>query len=158
VTYAAGLNPQIFFNRGFRCFGLARKLDAQLQDLLPQAMHGQQAGFVADFTGHGAADMFVVLADGQLWLAPRRVEDAALGVVATLSGGSPCAGPVVVTAFDQNKRPLGGWAVSAGEAGAMFGMAEPGPLTIKWRFPGAALREKEVVVESKSKRVLLDKP
>ncbi|MHB1036218.1 MAG: FG-GAP repeat domain-containing protein [Pirellulales bacterium] len=158
VTYGTGLAPQIFFNRGFRCFGLARKMDAQLQGLVPQAAQGQQAGFVADFTGHNAMDMFLVLANGELWLLPRRVEETALGVVATLSTKSPCAGPVVVTAFDQNKRPLGGWTVCAGEPGALFGMSEPGPLTLKWRLPGAQVREKEVVIEDKAKRLLLDKP
>jgi hypothetical protein len=157
VTYAAGLAPQIFFNRGFRCFGLARKMDAQVQAMLPQAAGGQQAGCVADFTGHNATDMFLVLTGGELWLLPRRVEDTALGVVAALSTKSPYAGPLVVTAFDQNKRPLGGWTVSAGEPGALLGMSEPGPLTIKWRLPGGPVREKEVVVENKAKRVFLDK-
>ena len=157
MTYAAGLTPQIFFNRGFRCFGLARKMDAQVQGLLPQAAQGQQAGCVADFTRHNAMDMFLVLNNGELWLLPRRVEDSALGVVAALSTKSPCAGPVVVTAFDQNKRPLGGWTVSAGDPGAMFGMSEPGPLTLKWRLPGGQMQEKEVVVENKAKRLFLDK-
>lgn len=156
VTYAAGLAPQIFFNRGFRCFGLARKLDAQLQASLPQASQGQQAGCMADFTGHSATDMFLVLASGELWLFPRRVEETALGVVAALSASSPNAGPVVVTATDQNKRPLGGWAISAGEPGALFGMSEPGPLTLKWRFPNGQAQEREVVVESSAKRLLLD--
>ncbi|MGA2032664.1 MAG: VCBS repeat-containing protein [Thermoguttaceae bacterium] len=152
-----GQAPQIFFNRGFRCFGLARKMGTQAQALLPQASQGQQAGCAADFTGHNAMDMFLVLNSGELWLLPRRVEDAALGVVATLSTKSPCAGPVLVTAFDQNKRPLGGWTVSAGEPGALFGMSEPGPLTLKWRLPGGKLHQKEVVVEGKAKRLLLDK-
>jgi hypothetical protein len=158
VAYSAGLAPQVFFNRGFRCFGLARKMDSQLQRLLPQAAEGQQAGCMADFTGHNAFDMFLVLANGELWLLPRRVEDAALGVVAALSPRSPHAGPVHVTAFDQNKRPLGAWSVTAGAPGAMFGMSEPGPLTLKWRLPGGAMQEKEVVVEGKAKRLLLDKP
>jgi hypothetical protein len=157
VTYAAGLAPQIFFNRGFRCFGLARKMDAQAQALLPQAAQGQQAGCVADFTGRNAMDMFLVLSSGELWLLPRRVDEAALGVLATLSAKSPCAGPLVVTAFDQNKRPLGGWTVSAGEPGALFGMSEPGPLTLKWRLPGGQVQQKEVVVEGKAKRLLLDR-
>ena len=156
MTYAAGLAPQIFFNRGFRCFGLARKMDAQVQGLLPQAAQGQQAGCVADFSGHDAADMFLVLNSGELWLLPRRVEDTALGVVAALSTKSPNAGPLTVAAFDQNKRALGGWTVSAGGPGAMFGMSEPGPLTLKWRLPGGKLREREVVVENKAKRVVLD--
>jgi hypothetical protein len=157
MTYAAGLAPQIFFNRGFRCFGLARKMDSQVQGLLPQAAAGQQAGCVADFTRHNAMDMFLVLNNGDLWLLPRRVEDKALGVVARLSVKSPCAGPLLVTAFDQNKRPLGAWTVSAGEPGAMFGMSEPGPLTLKWRLPGGPAREKEVVVEDKAKSLFLDK-
>ncbi len=156
VTYA-GLGPQIFFNRGFRCFGLARRMDAQVRDLLPQATQGQQAGFVADFTGHNAMDMFLVLTNGELWLLPRQVEETALAVVAALSTKSPCAGPVVVTAFDQNERPLGGWTVCAGEPGALFGMSEAGPLTLKWRLPGAQVQQKEVVVEDKAKRLFLDK-
>ena len=96
VAYGDGLAPQIFFNRGFRCFGLARKLDSQLQSLLPQAADGQQAGCVADFTGHNAMDMFLVLGNGELWLLPRKVDGTALAAVATLSTNSPCAGPVVV--------------------------------------------------------------
>jgi hypothetical protein len=113
---------------------------------------------MADFTGHNAFDMFLVLANGELWLLPRRVEDAALGVVAALSPKSPHAGPVHVTAFDQNKRPLGAWSITAGGPGAMFGMSEPGPLTLKWRLPGGVMQQKEVVVEGKAKRLLLDKP
>jgi hypothetical protein len=35
-------------------------------------------------------------------------------------------------------------------------MSEPGPLTLKWRLPGGKLREREVVVENKAKRVVLD--
>jgi hypothetical protein len=158
VTYAAGLAPQIFFNRGFRCFGLARKLDTQVQGLLPHAAEGQQAGCVADFTGQGAADMFLVLGGGELWLVPRRVAEPPLGVVAALSTKSPSAGPVLVTAFDQNKRPLGAWPITAGGPGAVFGMSEPGPLIIKWRLPGGPLQTKEVVVEGKAKRLFLDRP
>jgi hypothetical protein len=157
VTYEAGVAPQVFFNRGFRCFGLARKLEAQLQGSLPHAAEGQQAGCVADFTGDHAMDMFIVLKNGELWLVPRRVDETALAVVATLSSKSPCAGPVVVTAHDQNQRPLGGWPVSAGEPGAFFGLTEMGPLTLKWRLPGGPAQEKEVVVDAKAVRVALDK-
>jgi hypothetical protein len=70
---------------------------------------------------------------------------------------SPYAGPVVVTAFDQNKRPLGGWTVSAGEPGAFFGLTEMGPLTLKWRWPAGQAQEKEAIVEGKAIRLILDK-
>lgn len=157
VAYDAGLAPQVFFNRGFRCFGLARKLESQLQDLLPQAAEGQQAACVADFTGHNAIDLFVVLNNGEMWLVPRQAEEPPLAVVATLSSASQCAGPVVVTAFDQNKRALGAWTVSASAPGAFFGLSEPGRLTFKWRWPGGAVQEKQVVVEGKAVRLALDK-
>ncbi|MFI5381682.1 MAG: FG-GAP repeat domain-containing protein [Tepidisphaerales bacterium] len=157
VAYDAGPAPQVFFNRGFRCFGLARRLETQLQESLPQASEGQQAGCVADFTGHNAMDMFIVLGNGELWLVPRQVDDPALAVVAAVSARSACAGPVVVTAFDQNKRPLGAWTVSAGEPGAFFGVAETGTLTLKWRWPGGGVQEKQVVVADKAVRVVLDK-
>ncbi len=103
---ATGWPRRLFFNRGFRCFGLSRKMDAQMQGLLPQAAEGQQAGCVADFTGHNAMDMFLVLNNGEMWLLPRKVDGTALAVIATLSTNSPSAGPVSVTAFDQNKRSL----------------------------------------------------
>lgn len=158
VAYDAGLAPQVFFNRGFRCFGLARKQESQAQEMLPQASEGQQAGCVADFTGHNAMDLFIALNNGELWLVPRQVEDAPLAVVATLSTASPWAGPVVVTAVDQHKRSLGAWTVSAGGSGAFFGMAEKGPLTLKWRWPGGEAREKRILVEASTVRLGLDKP
>jgi len=156
MGYGATIAPQIFFNRGFRCFGLARKMEPEGEGL-PQAAEGQQAGCVADFTGHNAMDMFIVLSNGELWLYPRQVEGAALAVVATLSANSPCAGPLVVTAIDQSQRPLGAWNVSAGEPGAFFGLSEMGPLVLKWRWPGGQAEQKEVIVEGKALRVALDK-
>ncbi len=158
VAYDAGMAPQVFFNRGFRCFGLARKMESQLQEMLPQAAEGQQAGCVADFTSHNAMDMFIVLNSGDLWLIPRQVEETPLAVIATLSAASPYAGPVVVTAIDQNKRMLGAWTVSAGNPGAFFGMSEKGTLTLKWRWPGGEAMEKQVVVEGRSVRLRLDRP
>jgi hypothetical protein len=157
VAYETGMAPQVFFNRGFRCFGLSRKLEAQVQEMLPQAAEGQQAGCVADFTGDNAMDMFLVLGNGELCLVPRQAEDPPLAVVATLSAASQDAGPVVVSAIDPNKRSLGAWTISAGGPGAFFGMAEKGTLTLKWRRPGGAMQERQVVVEDKAVRVVLDK-
>ena len=157
IGYATGLAPQIFFNRGFRCFGLSRTMDSQAQGQLPQAVQGQQAACVADFTGHQAMDSFLVFNNGELWLLPRKMEEPALAVIATLSPKSPNAGPLLVTALDQNKRSLGGWTVSAGEPGAFFGMSEPGPLKLRWQWPGGKVQEKEVIVEGQAKRLFLDK-
>jgi hypothetical protein len=112
---------------------------------------------MADFTGHHAMDMFLVLSNSELWLVPRKVEGTGLAVVATLSANSPYAGPLAVTAFDQSQRALGAWSVSAGEPGAFFGVTEMGPLTVKWQLPGGPVRQKEVIVEGKAMRLLLDK-
>jgi hypothetical protein len=128
-----------------------------VQASLPQATEGQQAGCAADFTGDNALDMFLVLNDGELWLVPRKVEEPALAAVATLSTKSPCAGPILVTALDQNKRPLGGWPVSAGDGGAFFGVTEMGPLTLQWRLPGGPVQEQEVIVEGRAVRLTLDR-
>jgi len=153
MAFATQMAPQLYFNRGFRSFGEAYEVSLR-EDRLPQAGEGQQTGCLADFTGDGALDMFLVLTNGECWLFPRKVEeDPALAVVAGLPIDGH-AGPVTVTAW-RDKRPLGAFAVRPGDVGAFYGMMEPGPVTIKWRLPGGKLQEKEVIAEDGPVRVLL---
>ncbi len=158
IAYGTERHPHLFFNRGFRSFGHARKLDLNEQKLLAQAGKGQQAGCLGDFNGDGALDMALVLANGEAWLFLRKVEEdePALAVVAALSPGAPYAGPVTVRAR-REKYEFGSWTVHAGGAGAFFGVVEPGPVQISWRFPGGREQKREVVVEEGVVRVLLDR-
>ena len=156
LAYWAERKPQLFFNRGFRSFGHARRVDLNVQGLLPQALDGQQAGCLGDFNGDGALDMALVLADGELWVFPRRIEGGpALAVALCLPPGAPHAGPVNIRAW-RRERSLGAWVVRAGEAATLVGLQEPGPATLGWRWPDGQAVAKQVIVESGPVRVLLD--
>jgi len=60
--------PQLFFNRGFACFGFAIELDLTKAEGLARSTTGQQAGMVADLDADGAEDLAMVLRNGQLWV------------------------------------------------------------------------------------------
>ncbi|MBN2581698.1 MAG: VCBS repeat-containing protein [Planctomycetes bacterium] len=156
VAYAITMAPQLYFNRGFRSFGQAYEVDLAQQRRLPQAGDGQQAGCLGDFNGDGALDMVVVLAKGEAWLFPRKVEDGqALAVVGGLAMDGP-AGPVNIMGW-RDKRPLGAMPVRPGDPGAFYGMDEPGPIMLKWQLPGGKVEQKEVVAEQGPVRVLVNK-
>jgi len=145
VTYGAG-GPQLFFNRGFACFGYAAMLAVVESDILPESAYGQQAGLLADLNGDGAQDLTLVLTDGSVWVALREVTGrGALSVSAVVPADAGSAGPVRVTA-EALGRSRGAWNVTPGSAG-FFGLRKPGACTVKWRFPGHPAREKKVFVE-----------
>jgi len=147
-------SPHIFFNRGFRSFGHAHELDVDEQKLLEAANEGQQAGCLADLDGDGGQDMAIVLANGELWVLFRDTGDApALALRASLPPGG-FAGPLTVSGW-ADKRPLGAWAVLPGTAEAFFGVFEPGPLRLRWQFPGRDAQEKQLIVEDKPLRFIL---
>jgi hypothetical protein len=147
-------SPHIFFNRGFRSFGHAHELDLDERQLLPAASEGQQAGCLADLDGDGGQDMAIVLKNGELWVLSRDTGDApALALRAALPLGG-FAGPLAVTAW-ADKRPLGAWNVVAGTSEAFFGQLDPGPIKLKWQFPGKPPQEKDVLVEDKPVRFVL---
>jgi hypothetical protein len=140
------MNPHIFFNRGFRCFGHAITLDMDSCTLICRdaIKQGQQAGTVADLRGDGVPGLVVATAEGELWLLSRPLrKERPLGL--TLAVHNSVAGPVRVVAYD-GKRCLGARGVAAG-APVFFPKAEEGPLTVTWQFPGAAAVTKEFVVE-----------
>ena len=157
VAYTGKLAPQLFFNRGFRSFEQAYQLSLRELRILPQAQEGQQAACLGDFNGDGALDMALVLANGEVWLFPRKVDKGRnLAVVAALSLVSATPGPVNVRAY-KGKRLLGAWSVRAGGPGALIGTRHPATITLKWLSPDGKAHEKRVVVTDGPVRVLLDR-
>lgn len=147
----------LYFNRGFRSFGQAPRLELSLNEEITELASGQQMGVFADFDNDGAQDFVVILSDGGIWCAYNDLggEDA-LCIKARLSPRSPFAGPITVTAW-QKKRCLGALPVRPGSAPAFFGVQEAGPYMLKWRFPRGQWRKRDVIVEDKPVEVLLDK-
>ena len=155
VFFYANTSPHLYFNRGFRSFGMAGGLDLATHNLLPQAEEGAQAGCLADFKGDGAQDMIVVLKNGEVWAFYVEAEDEASRCVrAVLPSNGPYIGPLTVTGWRGN-RCLGAWNVTAGTSEARFGQQEAGPMTLKWQMPGGKPQQKEVVVEDGPVRVVL---
>ena len=97
--------------------------------------------------------MVLALTNGEIWIFYRENDDhEARSVVAALPVGGPCKGPVTVTGWI-GKRCLGAWNVLPGASQAFFGRREAGPVTLKWRLPGAQEQQKEIVVEKETARV-----
>jgi len=141
--------PHLFFNRGFRSFGHAHTLDLNERNLLPDSAEGQQAGCLGEFSGYGAQDMVLVLANGEVWAMLRDDEyDEGLYVGASLAADCPFAGPIKVTA-EVDGRSLGAWNVSPGSSTAFFGRMEAGPCTVKWQLPNAEPQHREIIVEDR---------
>lgn len=148
------MGPQIFFNRGFRTFGFCIELCANFETVLTDGDKGQQAGTVADFDGDGAQDFALALLNGEIWVVFRSEEDLNLHVLVELPLGGQYIGPVSVRGWHE-KRPLGVWNVCAGGDKAFFGVTEPGLCRIEWRFPGKTNQSKEITVEDKPKKTIL---
>jgi hypothetical protein len=154
IVYA-DRGPQIFFNRGFRSFGHSHAMDLSEKKLLPAADAGLRAGLIADLNGDGGQDMAVALAGGELWVFFREVGDVpALCVRASLAAGGPTAGPINVVGRLEG-RCLGAWPVTAGGAGAMFGLLEPARCKLTWPGPDGKERQKLVEVEDAPVRFVL---
>lgn len=152
--YAAEI-PILYFNRGFRSFGLATGLDVARSGMLPKAEEGQQAGCLADLNGDGVQDMVVVLKNGQAWVFYAEAAEPPLDLRAALSAKGGCAGPVTVTAY-RGARCLGAWNVTAGVSEALVGLTEAGAVVLKWQRPGGKPRESKLTVVNKPLRVVLD--
>ncbi len=147
----------LYFNRGFRSFGEAPKLELSLNEEMAELASGQQAAAFADFDGDGAQDLVVLLSNGELWCAYNDLGGPdGLCIKARLSARPPLAGPVTVSAW-QKDRCLGALQVAAGSAPAFFGVREAGAYALKWRLPGGPLQSSQVTVEDKPVEVILDK-
>ena len=150
AAYRGG-SPYLFFNRGFRSFGVANTLDIGAKHLLPEAddaKGGQQSACLADLDGDGAQDMALALSTGEIWVFFRENSDnEARMAVAALPLAGAYKGPVTVTGWI-GKRCLGAWNVAPGVSQACFGRRDAGPVTLQWRLPGGSQQQKEIVLES----------
>jgi hypothetical protein len=142
AVFFDGIGPQLFFNRGFRSFGHGLDLCPTVQNMDAEDA-GQQAGCVADLNGDGLQDMALVLKRGEVMTFFQSPEDAssvAASVAVAPDGGR--VGPVSVSGW-AGGRSLGVWLVAGAGCGAHFGMPDPGPLRLRWSFPGGGTHEKE---------------
>jgi hypothetical protein len=153
--YYASASPHLYFNRGFRSFGLANGMDLSTNNMLPQAEDGQQAGCVVDLNGDGAQDMVLVLKNGEVWaFYVEAGEGSSKCVRAVLSSKGPYIGPLTVTGW-REKCCLGAWNVLAGTSEAFVGQKEAGPVILKWQTPAGKPQQKQVIVETGPVRVVL---
>ena len=109
---------------------------------------------MGDFNGDGAQDMALVLANGEVWLFPRKVSNGkeerfypASGAVVSLPIAAPTPGPLNVLAYN-GKRLLGAWSVRAGAPGTIIGLKGGGEITLRWSLPGRQAQERKVQVKT----------
>jgi hypothetical protein len=140
------LGPQLFFNRGYSCFGYAVSLCLRDSYVFQPAFEGQQAGLVSDLDGDGAQDLALALSSGEIWAIFRATEEPPLGVDVVVDPEDP---PVNVTGWFED-RCLGTWNVLPGMHGTLFGLPYPGPCTLKWKYPGSPSREAQVTIETET--------
>jgi hypothetical protein len=141
--------PQVFFSRGFATFGFA----ADAMTPFKEAAAGQQAAVVADFNNDGAQDMAAVLADGSVWVLARALRRGPEPVVCAALP-TECAGPVTVTGY-AGSRCLGAWNATAAESEGYFARESPGPIKLKWQFPGGQPQEKTLIAKPGPTRFVL---
>lgn len=151
--YAAEV-PRLYFNRGFRSFGLANRLEVVRSGMLPKAKEGQQAGCLADLNDDYVQDMVVVLKNGQAWVFYAEAAEPPLNLRAALSSKGDCAGPVTVTAY-RGARCLGAWSVTAGMSEALVGLTRAGAVVLKWQFPGGKPQRREIALRRRPVRFVL---
>jgi hypothetical protein len=158
------LGPQLFFNRGYCCFGFCIQLTASFEEVVPDGDKGMQAARVGDFNADGAQDLALVLPNGELWVAWRDADEGRnLGVKLALPRGKGYAGPSSVTAWwtiggaagKSPERPMGTWAIVPGEE-ILIGAVEPGTCRLKWQSPDGQAHEKKIEVKDKPVRFALE--
>jgi len=147
--------PHIFFNRGFSTFGFAKTLDIMRDDSFRSVGDGQQAGLIADMNEDGGQDLVLVLRDGTVRVVLREVDPSRqFDVRATLDASENFAGPLTVTGW-AGRRCLGAWNITAGSGEGFFARRKPGPVVLKWQWPGEKASQQQIVVEDEYIRVLL---
>ena len=150
----AGSSPLIFFNRGFRSFGVAKRLTFNQQDL-PDANKGIQACCWGDFDGDGIQELAMILKNGEI--AVLSLENGAgygRCLRVGLSGKGRFLGPLTVTGYSKD-RCLGAWNVVAGASEAFLGLPEAGQLTLRWKLPGGTPQEKSFIIENRPQQFVI---
>jgi hypothetical protein len=140
LTYAKGLGPLVFFNRGFGCFGLARELALEEDSLKGVAalMEGQQAAAFVDANGDGSPDLIAVAPNGDLWVLTTTA-DHKPGPSVTLTSSTP----VTVTAREGPRR-LGARQLVPGIPVTLH-LRNPGPLDLEWTGEDGSARKRRVI-------------
>ncbi len=168
LIYKEHMAPQLCYNRGYRWLGFAYPVDLESLQLLPAASDGCQAACLGDWDGDGIQDFAVIPRNGELWLfrgqafaagpkpakgperppepTPAQRGETGLVVRVRLPVNGP-AGPVKVIGHIPN-RCLGAWNVQPGHS-AGFGREGPGPITLKWQFPGSQPRQAVVTLKDR---------
>ena len=156
-------HPLVYCNRGFRSFSQTH--DVEFYRLEP-GNNGLQAATMADLNGDGVQDCVLVTPKGEAWVVygelregitehkvgPERLHRPSARVVLAL--GKSHTGPLTVTGW-AGKRCLGAWNVVAGSTEAWFARGGPGPIELRWQFPGGKPQKKEVILESRPVRLIL---
>ncbi len=141
LIYGKGtmMKPQIFFNRGFRSFGHAHKIDLAEQGAIDGAEEGQQAGLLFDVDDDGDQDMLLVLENGEVWWCRMGIEEP-IGVKVRIKPGKAGYGPVKVSGKIET-RSLGAWNVVPGCGEAFFGITDAEPVTCVCGVGGKAVKK-----------------
>lgn len=146
--------PMLFFNRGFRSFGVAKHL-AFSQGNLPEANNGIQACCWGDVDGDGIQELVIIPKNGEVaMLSLESGEGHGRCLRADLSGKGLFQGPLTVTGYSKD-RCFGAWNVIAGTSEAFLGIPEAGQLTLKWKLPGGTPQEKTFIIENKPKQFVI---
>ena len=151
ITYS--VNPiLLYFNRGFRSFGEAPKLELGFEEI-PDFAKGQQGGVFADFDSDGALDLAMVVANGDAWCGYNDLGGE--GAMCLKVRAPKQIGPVNVTLW-KDKRCLGTTSMRGGMAPAFFGIPDAGKYTVKWRIPGKPEASKEITIEDKPVQIVVE--
>ena len=111
---------------------------------------------MADLNGDGAQDLVLVLNDGRAWVLYREApKGGAMCARAALAPKGAYVGPLVVNT-SRGEVPTGAWNVTPGTAGAFLGLQDAGPVLFQWRAPGRTPSQRQLTVETKSLRLLLE--
>ncbi len=157
AVFNARAAPCMFFNRGFACFGLSRRMSATY-DGEPDFRclgAGVQAGTVADLDGDGFPDALVVDPTGGVW-AVRTATDRPRRFRLTLALPADAVAPLSV-AVDQRGRPLGMYVVSPARA-VTLGLPKAGPTNLRWHGPDGQAVKQQVVVAKPTTAILTPEP
>ena len=158
VAYAAQ-GPLMYYNRGFRSFAEAPKLEGKLGET-PGLEGGQRAASFGDFDDDGGLDVLLVGPDGKVFCAfgdkaGEQAEATNARCLRLSLPGKAFAGPVVASVW-HGTRCIGAVPVRAGLAAGHIGVEEAGQYVVKWQLPGQPAKEKKVTIDDKPVAVTLE--
>ncbi len=138
--------PQIFFNRGFRCFGLATSLSLDDSSLLAEHGRGTRAIALGDLRDDGLTDLALVALDGTLVVLPQKVPAASPPLLKLQIGAAGLASGATRVLLKSASRPHTAWYLRPGGE-LLVGADDPGQLKLEWQFAGQRLQQKTLICE-----------